>query len=213
MRYFPINVDLQDMLVVVIGGGKVAYRKVHSLLKAGARIRLVSPQIKEGVKSFVDEGKITWIERKYEPGDLEGSVIVFVAVDDPAVGAFVAEEAKKLNLLINVADIPEQCSFTLSSYIERGDLLVTISTGGKCPAFSRHMRHTLEEIIDDAHGEVLEILGRAREEILKLGIESDKCRDLLNNLMRTNIMELVREGRRDEAEKMAEETIARAALN
>jgi len=212
MRYFPINVDLQDRPCVVIGGGKVAYRKVHSLLKAGAKIRLISPHIKEGVQAFVDEGKITWIEREYEPGDLEGSTIVFVAVDDPAVGAVVAEEAKKLNLLINVADIPHQCTFTLSSYIERGDLLVTISTGGKCPAYSRHMRHTLEEIVDDSYGEVLGILGQTREEILKLGVESDKCRDLLNNLIKENIVDLVREGKRDEADRLAQETVARASL-
>lgn len=198
---------------MVIGGGKVAYRKVHSLLKAGAKIRLISPEIKEGVKSFVDEGKITWVRREYEAGDLEGSTIVFVAVDDPAVGAVVAEEAKKLNLLINVADIPQQCTFTLSSYIERGDLLFTISTGGKCPAYSRHMRHTLEEIIDDSCGEVLDILARTRQKILEQGVESDKCRDLLNNLIKTNIMDLVREGKRNEAEKLAEETIARAALH
>lgn len=213
MRYFPINVDLQDRLCVVIGGGKVAYRKVHSLLKAGARIKLISPEIKAGVRSFVDEGVITWLERKYEPGDLEGSTIVFVAVDDPAVGAVVAEEAKNLNLLINVADIPHQCTFTLSSYIERGDLLLTISTGGKCPAYSRHMRHRLEEIVDDSYGEVLEILAHTREEILKLGVESDKCRDLLNNLIKTNIMDLVREGKRKDAEKLAEEIIASVALN
>ncbi|MDT8317581.1 MAG: bifunctional precorrin-2 dehydrogenase/sirohydrochlorin ferrochelatase [bacterium] len=212
MRYFPINVDIQNKSCVLIGGGNVAYRKAVSLLKAGANIKLIAPEINEGVSKLVDDKSINWIKRCYEPGDLDGAALAIVAVDDPAVGEKVSEEAAKLNILINVADIPEQCTFTLSSCIERGDLLVTISTGGRCPAFSRHMRLKLEEIIDDSYGELLDLLGDAREKLLKAGISSDNCRDSLNKIIDSDIISFLREGEHGKAAAFADKTVSEAIL-
>lgn len=115
MRYFPINIDIQNKHCVLIGGGNVAYRKALSLLTAGANITLIAPEINDGVRRFVDDKSINWLDRSYQPGDLEGAALAIVAVDDPSVGEKVSEEATRLNVLINVADIPEQCTFTLSS--------------------------------------------------------------------------------------------------
>ncbi len=213
MRYFPINIDIQNKSCVLIGGGNVAYRKALSLLRAGADIRLISPEINDGVRSLVDDGAVKWIDRCYQQGDLQGATLAIVAVDDPAVGKKVSEEATRLNIPINVADIPEQCTFTLSSCIERGDLLVTISTGGKCPAFSRHMRLKLEEIVDDAYGDLLNMLGDAREEMLEAGISSDNCRDSLNKIIDSDILSFLREGERGKAAAFADKTVSEAILN
>lgn len=212
MRYFPINIDIQNKRCVLIGGGNVAYRKALSLLKAGADIRLISPEINERVAGLVYDGTVDWIERSYEPGDLEGATLAIVAVDDPSVGKKVSEEASRLNIPINVADIPEQCTFTLSSCIERGDLLVTISTGGKCPAFSRHMRLKLEEIIDDAYGDLLNLLGDGREKMLEAGISSDNCRDSLNKIIDSDIISYLREGEHEKAAAFADKTVSQAIL-
>lgn len=212
MRYFPINIDIQNKKCVLIGGGNVAHRKALSLLKAGADITLIAPEINEGVSGLINNKAINWINRSYQPGDLEGAALAIVAVNDPSVGKKVSEEATRLNVLINVADIPEQCTFTLSSCIERGDLLVTISTGGKCPAFSRHMRLKLEEVVDDAYGDLLNILGDAREEMLEAGISSDNCRDSLNNLIDSDILSLLREGEHEKAAAFAGKTVSEAIL-
>lgn len=212
MRYFPINVDIQNKRCALIGGGNVAYRKALSLLKAGADIRLIAPEINNGVSRLVDNEALNWIKRTYQPGDLEGVALAIVAVDDPTVGKKVSEEAKRLNVLINVADIPEQCTFTLSSFIERGDLLVTISTGGKCPAFSRHMRLKLEEVIDDAYGDLLNILGDAREKMLEAGLSSDNCRDSLNKIIDSDILSFLRDGEHAKAAAFAEKSVSEAIL-
>ena len=190
----------------------MAYRKAISLLKAGADITLIAPEINEGVRSLVDDEAIRWINRGYQPGDLEGAALAIVAVDDPSVGKKVSEEATKLNVLINVADIPRQCTFTLSSLIERGDLLITISTGGKCPAFSRHMRLKLEEVIDDAYGDMLNLLGDAREKMLEAGISSDNCRDSLNKIIDSDIISLLREGEHEKAATFADKAVSQAIL-
>lgn len=212
MRYFPINIDIQNKHCVLIGGGNVAYRKALSLLKAGADITLIAPEINDGVSRLVDDRALNWIKRSYQSGDLDGSALAIVAVDDPSVGKKVAAEATRLNVLINVADIPQQCTFTLSSCIERGDLLVTISTGGKCPAFSRHMRLKLEEIIDDAYGDLLNLLGGAREKMLEAGISSDNCRDSLNKIIDSDMISFLREGEHEKAAAFADKTVSQAIL-
>lgn len=209
MRYFPINIDIQNKSCVLIGGGNVAYRKALSLLKAGADITLIAPEINDGVSGLVDDDALKWLKRIYQPGDLKGATLAIVAVDDPGVGKKVSQEATRLNVPINVADIPEQCTFTLSSCIERGDLLVTISTGGKCPAFSRHMRLKLEEVVDDAYGDLLNILGDAREKMLEAGISSDNCRDSLNNLIDSDILSFLREGEHEKAATFADKTVSK----
>ena len=212
MRYFPINVDIQNKSCVLIGGGNVAYRKAIAMLKAGANITLIAPEINDGVRKLVDDEAVNWINRIYQPGDLDGAALAIVAVDDPAVGEKVSEEATRLNILINVADIPQQCTFTLSSCIERGDLLVTISTGGKCPAFSRHMRLKLEEIVDDAYGDLLNLLGDAREKMLEAGISSDNCRDSLNKIIDSDIISFLREGEHKKAAAFADKAVSEAIL-
>jgi len=210
MRYFPINVDIRGRKCVVIGGGNVALRKVESLLKAGAGVRLVSPQVKEEVGKLADCGTIAWTARIYEYGDLEGAALAFVAVDDPNVGEEVAKEAEDRNILINVADIPEQCAFTLPSCLERGDILFTISTGGKCPALAKHMRIKLDKLIEEDYGPFLDVLAGARERMIKAGIGHDKCRQLLNKLIASDILPLIKDDKMAEARSIADTVVAEA---
>ncbi|MBE9536352.1 MAG: bifunctional precorrin-2 dehydrogenase/sirohydrochlorin ferrochelatase [Proteobacteria bacterium] len=209
VRYFPINIDLQGRDCVVIGGGNVARRKIDSLLKAGARLKVVAPKIDEAIKERAAADKITCLERKYKRGDLEGAVLAFVAAN-PEVGEEVALEASRLNIPINVADIPEQCSFTLPSVSERGDLMLTVSTGGKCPAFSRAVRLKVEELIDAPHGEALELLGSVRNRLIDAGIDTNKCRDSLNKLIDSDILSLLRNGEKKKAEAAADKAVKEA---
>lgn len=194
MRYFPVNIDIRDKECVVIGGGNVALRKVLSLLKAGARVKVIAPSVTEDIDLLASEGKITLLKRRYREGDLEGAFIAFSATDNAVIGSTVSKEAKRRRILINVADEPSQCTFTIPSVLERGDLMITISTGGRCPALSKYMRLTLERELDEAYGDLLAILGDTRNRLLTEGIGYDKCKDLLNDLMSSEMLDLIRKG-------------------
>ena len=206
VRYYPINIDLQGKSCVVIGGGNVAGRKIATLLKAGARIKVIAPEIDEAIKRRASEDNITCLERKYQRGDLKGATLAFVAAN-PEVGMEVALEASNLNIPVNVADIPKQCSFTLPSVSERGDLMITVSTGGKCPAFSRAVRIKVEELIDEPYAELLELLEDVRTRLIDAGIDTDKCRDSLNKLIDSDILSFLRNGEDKKAKAAAEKAI------
>lgn len=212
MRYFPINIDIKGKLVAVVGGGRVAQRKVRSLLKAGAEVRLISPEITDELKELVSTNSIGWTSRKYRHGDLYGAILAFVAAD-AEVGKRVAEDAVEQGIQVNVADVPSQCTFTLPSVVERDDLMITISTGGKCPALAKHMRKKLEKIIDGSYGELLGILGEVREKLLTGGVDSDRCTGLLNRLITSEILDLIKDGEVKRARELAYEIVSPAIGN
>jgi len=186
----------------------VAHRKILSLRRAGAEVKLVSPAAAEEIKTLARDASISWIKRGYERGDLKGAALAFVATDSPDVGDEVSDEAKEEGIPLNVADEPAKCTFTLPSISERGDLMIAISTGGKCPSLARQVRLEIESLIDAAYGETLTILARVREELLKAGIDHDKCRDLLNKLITSDILSLLREGKKEQAALIAHVAVA-----
>lgn len=195
-------------MCVVIGGGNVAHRKILSLMRAKAEVKLVSPAATDELKKLARNGSIAWIKRGYARGDLKGAALAFVATDSSDARSEAVNEAIERGIPVNVADEPEQCTFTLPSIAERGDLMIAVSTGAKCPSLARQVRLEIEDLIDDAYGEMLALLARVREELLSAGIDHDKCRDLLNNLITSDILSLLREGKKEKASKLAREGMA-----
>src|SRR3989304_6085725 len=139
-KYYPILLNIQDKKCLVVGGGNVAWRKVCSLKEAGARVTVVSPE-------FCPEmGKETGIERiqqKYEEGFLNEVLVVMASTDDEEVNKKVYYDAVKRGILVNVVDRPEFCSFIVPATISRGDLNISISTGGASPALARNIKKHL----------------------------------------------------------------------
>ncbi len=144
MVYFPILIDLRKFSVVVIGGGEVATRKVKNLLEFDCSPVIIAPQVTKELEQIITEKKLTYIQRKYQKGDLQGFNLVFVATDDPQVDSEIVEESKKNCCIVNFADQPELCNFIVPSYIKRGDLTISISTQGKIPFLSKHIRECFE---------------------------------------------------------------------
>lgn len=157
---YPIFLNLQDRYCVVVGGGKVAGRKVGKLLRARARVKVVSPEIEPDLaKSAVE------VEQKpYEVGDLAGAVLAFAATDSREVNAAAAREAKELGIPVNVADNPSEGDFALPSTLRRGGLQVAVSTGGASPTLAREIRGELEEMFGPEWAGVVEELEKARRE-------------------------------------------------
>lgn len=212
MRYLPINIDVKDKCCTVIGGGTVALRKVRYLVDAGARVKLISPEVAIGFKDLISNNSVSLVKRKYRYGDIKGSFITFIATNSPSEQSEAVVEANSLNIPVNVADEPSECTFTFPSLFERGDLLITISTGGKCPALSKQIRIQLEQIIDDGYKGLLEILAEARNELLAADLPADNYAGLLEKLISSDILDTVREGNLEMARKFAMGLVSAAVL-
>jgi precorrin-2 dehydrogenase/sirohydrochlorin ferrochelatase len=163
--YFPAFLELRGRTAVVIGGGDVALRKVESLLAAGAAVKVIAPHLDRGLEALVAQGRVSLERREYRFGDLEGALLVVAATSDPEVNRAVAAEAGNRNLLLNVVDAPELCSFIVPSVIRRDELTVAISTGGMSPALAKRLRQKLEEVLVPEYGPFLQLLGTLRSKI------------------------------------------------
>ncbi len=162
--YYAAYLNLRDALCVVIGGGKVAKRKIETLIACQASVRCISPEIESEIHDWVNEGRIEHIARKYRTGDVADAVLVFAATHDSLVNQSVCEEAKHFGKLVNVVDHPASCSFIVPATYRRGSLQIAISTSGENPAMAKRMRTTLEQDIQDGTehfiGEIRRWLGR-----------------------------------------------------
>ncbi|MFN4196443.1 MAG: bifunctional precorrin-2 dehydrogenase/sirohydrochlorin ferrochelatase [Caldimicrobium sp.] len=173
-KYYPIFLKLENKEVVVIGGGKVAERKINTLLEYGAKVKVISPELTPRLKDLAEKGKILWVNRAYQKGDLEGAYLVIAATNDPGTQKAVFSEAEEKKIPCNVVDNPEYCSFIVPSTIKRGDLTIAISTGGANPAVARRIRESLEEYFGKEFELYLVLMKKIREEILKSNLSQEQ---------------------------------------
>ena len=165
MRYLPIFLDVSGRECVVVGGGAVAARRVESLLEAGAHVTVVSPQLSPALEAIVARGPVVHLERRYQRGDISGSAVVYAATNDPKLHRELAIEARALGIPINVADVPELCTFIAPAVVQRGELQIAISTSGASPAFAARIRRTLEQQFGAEYALTLEVLRAARRRL------------------------------------------------
>jgi precorrin-2 dehydrogenase/sirohydrochlorin ferrochelatase len=201
MRYYPIYLDIKDKPCVVIGGGEVAERKVISLLNAGARVRVIGPEVTDILERMAEEKKITLSKRRYRKGDLMGALLAFAATDNEEINREVSLEARERGVLLNVVDDPDKCGFIVPSVVERGRLSIAISTSGASPAFAKKVRMELEERYGDEYAVFLEIMAAVRQKLLTKGGEGDKNRKIFNKLASSPIPDMIRNGRWEEVDQ------------
>ena len=163
MGYLPLFLDVTGRPCVVIGGGAVAERKIRGLEDAQAMITVISPAITAAIARLVDCGRVRHIRRRYRNGDLRGATLVFVATGDEVASRLAAQEAARLGIPANVADMPELCTFIAPSVVKRGDLRIAISTCGASPAMARMLRERIEAEIGPEYGPLLEVMRAARD--------------------------------------------------
>ena len=142
---YPIVLDLTGAHVVVVGGGRVALRKVQGLLDAHADVTVVAPSVVDEIGRL----PVRVVTRAYEPGDLATARLVITATDDPAVNAAVAADAAGRGIWVNSADDPANCTFTLPAIARSGPITVAVSTGGASPALASHLRTEIEAWLND----------------------------------------------------------------
>lgn len=208
--YYPAFVNIRGKQCVVVGGGKVAERKVLSLLRSGAIIRLISPSITPRLAVERDMGNIEHINRDYISGDLKDAFLVIAATSDEKINRIVASEAP---CLVNVVDVPELANFIVPSVFKRGLMTIAISTSGASPALARSVRIELEALYGVEMSKYLLFLKKIRKKILSEISCSKTRRQLLKVIASEKMLKILREKGYKEARDKVLEIFRKTALS
>ncbi len=179
MKYFPVNLDIGDRKVLVVGGGEVALRKVRALTACGACVTVISPSFCGGL---VRVKGIKRIRRPYRKADLKGMCLVVSATDSKTTNQRVWEHASSKGIPVNVVDQPDLCSFTVPAVVRKGDLLIAVSTGGGSPALAGKIRRHIEKNIDPVFAQHLKLLKEIRPKVLASALTPEKRARLLKRM-------------------------------
>ncbi len=207
MKYYPMYVDLRNQKCIVAGGGQVAERKVNNLLACQAKVTVISPQLTDGLQQLAHTRKIKHLRRTSRRGDLEGAFLVVSATDNSELNSIVYYEADQKGILINVVDDLQKCTFIAPSVMERGDLVISISTSSSCPALAKRIRKKLEGEFGEEYGDYLKLLRDIRDEIKQKYKFREERKKLLEKALELDVLPLLRDGKKDLAEKKVKECI------
>ena len=199
MSYYPVMLNLKNRKVLFIGGGWETEHKVRGLLEAGANLTLLSPHQHTDLDTLETNGKITWLRRGFEAGDLAGVWLVMSHTKDKSDNVTIYAEAEARGILCNSVDDPDRCSLILPSVVRRGDLIIGISTSGTAPALGVRIKQKLNLEYGQEYAEFLTILRSMRSSITAGFASFDLRKKLWYNLIDSQALQLVRDGQPDEA--------------
>ena len=197
--YYPVFIDVRDRRCVVIGGGNIGEEKVHKLLDCGAKLVVISPAVNEGVRDLVDGDRVRWLEREYQPGDLQNVFIAIAATDNNRVNRQIAAEADERNVLLNVVDVTHLCTFIAPAVARRGDVTIAVSTGGASPALARKFREELSTTRLLEYADLTPLLSEARAELKRMGATVDPGH--WQACITEELLDMVQAGKTEEARK------------
>ncbi len=203
MRYYPIYLDLKDRAVLVVGGGAIAESKAQQLNEAGARVRVVSPTLTPLLSGWAARGVIEHVPGRFKEDDLKDVYLVISAADDQAVNEEVARLAAELGLLINVVDQPPLCNFITPALVTRGDLQVSVSTGGGSPSLAQRVKREVAASIGEEYGELLKIAAEMRVDAKQRIPDFERRRKVLHEFVESEALDLIRAGKYEEARELA----------
>ena len=182
MSLFPLFVKLDGRACLVVGAGPIGESKVASLLDAGATVRVVSPSATERVQRWAADGRVVWVQRDFEPQDLEGVFLVVAALPAGDALTNIYADARKHGVLCNAVDDPSHCDFYYPAIVKRGDFQIAISTNGHSPALAQRIRQELELQFGPEYERWLEELDRVRETLFATTMDPDDRKRLLHEL-------------------------------
>lgn len=165
--YFAAFLDLRDRPALVVGGGAIGVRKAEALLRAGARVTVVAPELGETLAAWAREGAVSHRARRFEPADLEGVAIAVAATSDAGVNAAVAAQARARGILVNVADAPGLSTFVTPVVVDRLPIQVAVATGGASPVLAGRLREAIEAAVPEGYGAIAALAARYREASLR----------------------------------------------
>jgi siroheme synthase-like protein len=197
--YYPIFLDIENRNVVIIGGGEVCARKAETMMRYGAKVTIVSPELTPEIEQWAAKGQLTVHRKRYETTDIEDAHIVIASTDDTPVNERVAADARALRIPVNVVDVTHLCEFIVPAIIEKDGIQIAISTGGKSPALARTLKEDLNRTVGPEYSEINSLLGSLRDSAKAiLPTDVDRKR-FFDGIIARGVLQLLREGKRKEA--------------
>jgi precorrin-2 dehydrogenase/sirohydrochlorin ferrochelatase len=188
---YPIFVKLEGRRCVVVGAGQVAERRINALLRQGAQVRVVAPQASPVIRALANSGKLSWMTALYSSEHLDSAFLVIAATDDPEINAAVCRDANKRNILVTSANRPSDGSFMTPATVERGDLMVAVTTGGKSPTLSKIVREKIEEQFGPEWTHWTDLFGRLRSQIQQIASDDGRRSAVRNVLSDSRVSERI----------------------
>jgi precorrin-2 dehydrogenase/sirohydrochlorin ferrochelatase len=207
MRYYPICLDIQERSCLVVGGGQVGTRKVRTLLDCGAQVTVISPEGTDELAEMARKGRVVWRQRDYQEGDQAGAFLVIGATDVETLNRRIQQEAEADGRLCNIADQPERCNFVLPAVIQKGDLMIAVSTSGKSPAFAKHLRRLLEGQFGPEYAIFLDLMGAVRQRLLAEAHAPEAHKPIFEQLISRGLLELIRRDDRPAINRMLADVV------
>ncbi|RQD72704.1 MAG: bifunctional precorrin-2 dehydrogenase/sirohydrochlorin ferrochelatase, partial [Candidatus Syntrophonatronum acetioxidans] len=190
--FYPLSLDLNGRKVLVVGGGKVALRKVKTLLSFKARVHLVCPEALSSLEELAHKGEIVFHLDRYRREFLKGSTLVIGATDDQQVNRQIARDARRENIPVNIIDNPELCTFLVPAVVKRGSLTISVSTEGKSPALAAQVRKELEASYGKEYQLFLDYLGKVRSLVREEVSDPDRRREIFVEMSDPSLVKLVK---------------------
>jgi precorrin-2 dehydrogenase/sirohydrochlorin ferrochelatase len=197
MAYYPIFIKLDGKTALVVGGGRVAQRKIETLLEYGASVHIISKELTDKLKQLVESGDIRHMGKKFENKHLDGAFLVIAATDNEKLNHEISETAQKRGLLINTVDQPTDCNFIVPSIVKRGDLILAISTSGKSPALAKKLRKKMDGQFGSEYEVFLILMGCLRKEVLKMGLSHNENGRIFKEIVDSDVLEALTSKDRD----------------
>jgi precorrin-2 dehydrogenase / sirohydrochlorin ferrochelatase len=189
MKYYPVLLDLKNRKCCVVGGGRVAERKVKTLLKANSLVSVISPVLNGSLKKLARAKDIVHKKTVYKRSLIKGSFLVIAATDQRAVNEQVSRDSQDLGILTNIVDVPSLSNFIVPSVIEKNGLIISISTSGQAPCLSKKIRKDLTEKFVPRYAGLLKPLSRVRCSLKSGSLDEKKRKAALNKFINSGLGE------------------------
>ncbi|WP_117170474.1 NAD(P)-binding protein [Paraliobacillus sediminis] len=188
MASIPMMIDVKGQKVVVVGGGKIAQRRITTLLDTDAIISVISPTVTKTIESLHIQKSVYWQEKVFEESDLDHAFLIIVATNNSAINHWVIESAPK-NALINAVEDATQGNVQFPIHLKRGKLSIAISTTGASPAFAKKIKHELENEYDERYQAYMDFLFDARQLVKTANIDSNEKKKILHSLINEELLD------------------------
>jgi len=205
--YYPVYIEMRAQPCTVIGGGKIAEGKVDGLLAVQAQVTVIAPELTQHLQQLAEQKQITYIPRKYQPGDLTGAFMVICATDQAEINHQVWQDSSANHQLVNVVDDTPRCNFIAPSILRKGDLTIAISTSGKAPALAVRLKERFQRELGPEYERFLELAGELREPLSKHFPDFETRKALWYELVDSDILDVLADGDTSKAREIISQVV------
>jgi len=207
MPYYPVFLNLEGKSVLIVGGGKVAQRKVETLLECGAIIQLVARELTPALEKFKAQQRVAHLAMEFQDAQLKDVFMVIAATDDAALNQKVSKAARARGLLVNAVDQPADCNFIVPAVLRRGGLQIAVSTSGQSPALAKKIREVLEREFGEEYELLINLMGRIRSAVLNQGFSQETNQRIFEQLADSVLLQVLAQKEWTKAAKMVNQIV------